>query len=115
MARAENDVANLWRYFLDAFSFILYRNNIGFDKINKVKYGLKNGSGDWIGYQSIIITPEMVGKKIARFASIETKANSDVEEDQFEWHNAVLAAGGISIIARGKPPEQLPECPLPDA
>lgn len=115
MARAETDVANRWRYFLDGFKFIIFRNNVGFDKINKVRYGLKVGSGDWIGYQSIIITPDMVGKRIARFASVETKAATDVSDEQFKWHDAVLAAGGISIIARGKPPEQLPECPLPAA
>ncbi len=115
MARAENDVAGLWRLFLDKFMFILYRNNIGFDKINKVKYGLKKGSGDYIGYRSIIITPDMVGKRIARFTSVETKAGTDMSDDQLDWHDAVLAAGGISIIARGSAPEQLPDCPLPDA
>ncbi len=115
MARAENDIANLWRFLLDQFQFIIFRNNIGFDKLNKVKYGLKKGSGDWIGWQTIVITPDMVGKKIARFASVETKAESDMSEDQFKWHNAVIAAGGISIIARGKPPEKLPECPLIEA
>ncbi len=114
MARAENDVTNIVRLALDKLAFILFRNNIGFDAVKKVKYGLKIGSGDWIGWQSIIITQDMVGKRIARFASVEMKAETDANEDQEKWLMAVREAGGIAFIARGLQSIP-PDLSLPDA
>jgi hypothetical protein len=63
--------------------------------------GLMKGSGDGIGWQTITITPEMVGTQIAQFLSVETKTSvGDVETDQATWDRNVKKAGGISIIAR---------------
>ena len=67
----------------------------------QVRYGLFPGSGDLIGWKSVVITPEMVGQRIAQFASVETKAeHGAVREDQETWIRAVRAAGGLAGIAR---------------
>lgn len=66
--------------------------------------GLIKGSGDAIGWTSITITPEMVGRRLAVFTSVETKVpkTGRLEPDQRNWHAQVLAAGGYSIIARSE-------------
>lgn len=63
--------------------------------------GLCKGSGDLIGWMTVIVTPEMVGKKIAVFASCEVKtAKGRPSPDQKNFDSTVRAAGGVSVIAR---------------
>lgn len=63
--------------------------------------GLCKGSHDIIGWQSVTITPEMVGQNVAIFTSIEAKEEfGRVSKDQELFGKAVLAAGGLSGIAR---------------
>lgn len=86
----------------------LFRNNVGMviavdrkGKKRKVAYGLCPGSGDLIGWKEIIITPDMVGQKIARFLSVEVKGEKTVIKDnQITWRDVVHRAGGIAGIAR---------------
>jgi hypothetical protein len=55
--------------------------------------------GDRVGWTDVIITPEMVGKTIAVFTSLEIKGPGDVlDAGQKKWHNLVLEHGGISEI-----------------
>ena len=68
-----------------------------------ITYGLEPGSGDWIGWESIIITPDLVGKKIAVFLSCEAKTVNDrIREDQIKWFNRVYEAGGIAELWKEK-------------
>lgn len=77
-----------------------------------VEFGLVKGAGDGIGWNSIKITQDMVGKRVAVFLSIETKAvNGRVKEEQLNWLRAVNDAGGIALIIRD--PDQL-ELHIPD-
>jgi hypothetical protein len=63
--------------------------------------GLFPGSGDLIGWRTITITPDMVGKPIAQFLSIEVKTPTGrVRPDQRNWLDQINAAGGLAIIAR---------------
>lgn len=63
--------------------------------------GLFKGSHDLIGYKSITVTPEMVGQKIAIFTGVEDKGPRDkVREEQAKFHNAIINAGGYSLVAR---------------
>ena len=79
----------------------LFRNNVGFDDVRKVRYGLIPGSGDLIGWKTITITPEMVGTKLAVFTSVETKSATGKERaNQKQWAENVTAAGGISCLVR---------------
>ena len=67
----------------------LFRNNVGMawqgrmlknnrgtvilENARPLHAGLMKGSADLIGWQSVEITPEMVGKRIAIFTSVEVK------------------------------------------
>lgn len=65
----------------------------------KIKYGLYPGSGDFIGWTTVTITPDMVGQQIAVFTSIETKTlNDSMSNRQRNWYERVKEAGGIAII-----------------
>mgnify|MGYP001423067164 CR=1 FL=1 len=68
------------------------------------KFGLHTGSGDLIGWAEKTITPDMVGQKIAVFASEEIKSKNDrMSKEQKAWHFAVKLAGGISNIVKEQP------------
>jgi len=66
-----------------------------------VRMGLFPGSGDLIGWRTVTVTPDMVGKPIAQFLSIEVKTPiGKVRPDQRNWLDQINAAGGLAIIAR---------------
>lgn len=63
--------------------------------------GLAPGSADLIGWTPVVVTPEMVGKTIAVFTSVETKtATGRVRKGQPEWAGAVQKAGGYAAFVR---------------
>ena len=82
----------------------MFRNNSGAYKApdgRVIRYGLATGSADLIGWQTVTITPDMVGLHIARFVSIEVKApKGRLTPEQETWRAAVLKAGGIAVVAR---------------
>lgn len=63
--------------------------------------GLCTGSSDLIGWNSLIVTPEMVGRRVAVFTAIETKAEKGghKREEQVKFVEAVRSAGGIAGFA----------------
>ncbi len=67
-----------------------------------VRYGLTPGSADLIGWQHITVTPEMVGRKLAVFTSIEVKAHATgrLTPEQDNWRRVVSSAGGAAGVAR---------------
>jgi hypothetical protein len=66
-----------------------------------VRMGLFPGSGDLIGWRTLTVTPDMVGKPIAQFLSIEVKTpTGKVRPDQINWLDQINASGGLAIIAR---------------
>jgi hypothetical protein len=83
----------------------IFRQNVGAYKDPRsgrlVRYGLHTGSADLIGWQSVVITPAMVGQTFARFVSIEVKTPSGrLSPEQETWQAAVQKAGGIAVVAR---------------
>lgn len=69
-------------------------------------FGLANGdpvvgTSDLIGWTSVVITPEMVGRRVAVFTAIETKRTKGgvVSEDQEKFITRVRQAGGIAGVA----------------
>jgi hypothetical protein len=66
-----------------------------------VQFGLARGSADLIGWRTITITPDMVGRQLAVFISIEVKTERGrVRPEQHAWLAAVTGAGGIAGVAR---------------
>lgn len=59
------------------------------------------GASDLIGFTPIVITPEMVGSKIAVFTAIEVKTDTGtVSDDQERFIRVVNENGGYSGVAR---------------
>lgn len=84
----------------------MFRNNVGGLKDEHgrfVAFGLHQGSGDLIGWRSVEITPDMVGRRLAVFTSIEVKTPTGrLRTDQANWQAQVEDAGGIAIVARSE-------------
>lgn len=95
----------------------LFRNNVGAMKDANgvpVRYGLANDSkklneelksGDLIGWETIVVTPDMVGQRIARVLSVECKHEGwtpnyadEHENAQRRWAALVNEAGGRALI-----------------
>jgi ribosomal protein S19 len=80
----------------------LFRNNVGAYSIagRFIRYGLHTGSGDLIGWKTVTITPQMIGRKMAVFVSVETKkTRGEPTIDQKTWARAVAWGGGIACVA----------------
>lgn len=96
----------------------LFRNNVGqawagnakrlngsgnvlIENARPLHAGLCEGSSDLIGWTEVTITPDMLGKKFARFTALEIKANesSRVTDKQRNFLEVVVKAGGIAGIA----------------
>lgn len=99
-------------------SVLLFRNNNGQGFVGKVEkefvnlsqivlsfyrrivFGLFPGSADLIGLKSIVITPEMVGKKIAVFVSLEIKKPGEkLKDEQLQWLSVMQQRGAIAGVA----------------
>jgi ribosomal protein S19 len=89
--------------------FRLWRNNRGMfltlDGKRKVRAGLEaDKSGDLIGLLQVTITPEMVGRTLAVFSSIEVKPDgwkapkNQHERDQAEFVGKVKKMGGFACL-----------------
>lgn len=77
----------------------LFRNNVGFDAANKVRYGLMPGSSDLIGWKTITITPRYVGMQVAVFCAIEVKKpGGRVTGEQSNFIDYVDNSGGIAGV-----------------
>jgi hypothetical protein len=94
----------------------IFRNNVGMGYQGKaeffknpirvlitnfrmIKFGLLVGSGDYIGWKSVVVTPEMVGKKVAVFLSVEIKSEDGKRsEEQENWSAIVRYSGGIAVF-----------------
>lgn len=82
----------------------VFRNNLGTAQHKDgswVKYGVCNpGGSDLIGWTSVEITPDMVGKKVAVFTAIECKSVSGrKKKEQVHFINVVLKMGGRAGFA----------------
>lgn len=61
--------------------------------------GLCKGSSDFIGFKSVEITPEMVGKNVAVFMGAEIKTKTGkASPEQVDFINMVNKFGGIAFI-----------------
>lgn len=65
-----------------------------------LRAGLCQGGSDLIGWRSITIGPEHLGRQVAQFLAIEAKApGGRVSSDQTNFISQVRAAGGCAGVA----------------
>jgi hypothetical protein len=85
---------------------ILFRNQSGQYQAEGrwIRYGIANpGGSDLIGWTTVEVTPEMVGRKVAIFSAIEVKTPTGRPTlEQTRFIEAVRRAGGIACIARSE-------------
>ena len=85
--------------------FTLFRNNVGTGLTpngHTIRYGVCNpGGSDLIGWKTVTVTPDMVGKQVALFAAVEVKTETGrASEAQLRFLEAVRNSGGVAILAR---------------
>ena len=97
----------------------IFRNNVGtgwtgskiihqgsrviIENPRPLQAGLCQGSSDLIGWTTVEITPEMVGKKVALFTAVEVKTQTGrISDDQANFIQRVREAGGIAGEARSE-------------
>ena len=106
MANAETDIQQRIRLALGIRPDLrLFRNQVGQLPDPRtgrpVQFGLARGSADLIGWRSVVITPEMVGQRVAVFTSLEVKTPTGrLTPAQQAWLGTVHNAGGIAGVAR---------------
>lgn len=67
----------------------------------QIKFGLTPGSSDLIGFRSILITPDMVGQRVAVFAAVECKSpHAKPSHIQQTFVHVCDALGAYAGIAR---------------
>lgn len=85
---------------------ILWRNQSGAYKQGDtwIRYGIANpGGSDLIGWTSVTVTPEMVGKRCAIFTALEIKTDKGrATKEQEAFVAAVKRAGGIAEIVHSE-------------
>lgn len=88
-------------------SYLLGESDVIVKNARPLHAGLCNGSSDTIGWRSIVITPDMVGKRFAQFAACEVKAGTRETIEQRSFMTAVRVAGGWAETAHS--PEEYAE------
>ena len=95
----------------------LWRNNVGAGWIGKatvespgrvvlhgprrITFGLAPGSSDLIGLRSVVVTPDMVGERVAIFCAVEVKTErGGATKEQAAFIDTVQSLGGRAGIAR---------------
>ncbi|WP_455475316.1 VRR-NUC domain-containing protein [Bartonella sp. B17] len=68
---------------------------------NWLRAGLCEGSSDLIGFKTITVTPDMVGKKVAIFHAWEVKSCSGrLTKEQLNFINYINENGGFATTVR---------------
>ena len=103
---SEKEIQNRIMIALSTKNSRVFRNNVGSAITvdgRYITFGLAKGSADLIGWRTIEITPDMVGKKIAQFLSVEVKNKTGkLTKLQQNWHDAVNSQGGLAIISKSE-------------
>jgi hypothetical protein len=107
MANAETDLQQRIRLALGTHPLLrIFRNNSGSLPDPRtgryVQFGVASpGGSDLIGWRTVTITPDMVGRQLAVFTAIEVKTSTGrATPAQRNFIHAVHQAGGFSGIAR---------------
>ncbi len=66
----------------------------------RIFHGAVKGFPDTIGWDTVIITPDMVGQKVAVFAADEVKATGDLTGEQRDFRDLLIKMGGRFRVIR---------------
>ena len=81
----------------------LFRNNVGLYRNPNgqvVRFGLCTGSSDLVGWTTVKITPQMIGRDVAIFTCCEVKKPKEKPTPEQEaFISVVQSAGGIAFVA----------------
>lgn len=93
------------RLALSQAGSVMFRNNSGAYQTPDgrwIKYGVCNpGGSDLIGWTSVVVTPDMVGQRVAVFTAAEVKTSRGKATDaQINFIEQVRKAGGFAGICR---------------
>lgn len=84
----------------------VFRNNVGVATAPNgavIRYGLCNGSSDLIGWKTVTITSDMVGKSVALFVAVEVKSlKGRASSEQKNFIERVKQSGGIAGIVKNE-------------
>jgi hypothetical protein len=101
---SESSIQKQIRLAVSQGGAIVFRNNVGVlpDRFGTpVHYGLCKGSSDLIGWRSVVVTPDMVGKRLALFLALEVKsATGAIRPEQKIFIENVRKAGGLAGVVR---------------
>lgn len=76
-------------------------NRMMIENARPLHAGLIKGSSDLIGWTTKVITPDMLGKKVAIFTAIEVKKpGGRATKEQQNFVDQVKISGGIAGIAK---------------
>ncbi len=113
----ERGIQSLVRIAAAKIGAVLFRNNTGvayqgnarridprsvlIEDARPIHFGLIKGSSDLIGFKSVVITPDFLGRTVAIFVAIEVKtARGRLTPEQENFLQQVRRAGGIAFVAR---------------
>lgn len=93
----------------------LFRNQVGTYRLadprckwcathgRRISSGMGVGSPDLVGWQTVTITPAMVGRRIAVFMGVELKSNRrSPTAAQQAWLRAIDEAGGYAAVVHSE-------------
>lgn len=84
-----------------ATQVMVFPGDIVIRKARALHAGLVAGSGDLIGWHSMVIQPDDVGRRVAVFVSMEAKEGTGrLSAEQKNWRDQVQDAGGIAGVVR---------------
>ena len=108
----ERDLQTLIRIEAASQGITMFRNNVGRGFTadgSRIQFGLCPGSSDLIGWRTVTVTPDMVGRQLAVFVAIEVKTpHGKLSSEQQRFLDAVTQAGGFACVARS-PDDLKPE------
>lgn len=70
------------------------------DRLRRLRFGLCPGSADLIGLRSVVVTPDLVGKRVAIFVALEVKDKTSARANQRAFREMVADLGGIAAVVR---------------
>lgn len=102
-----NNIGNAWigksKKFTSRQTVIVEAGDVLIKSARYFEAGLCVDSSDLIGFRSVIVTPEMVGKQIAVFTAAEIKtATGRASKGQVNFIDMINKMGGIGFIARNE-------------